>query len=119
MNQAGQVVGEGFAENLVHLSIVHLGSNRTTQLSLHSTECALNIRPLMIVLQELILLVVEEMLELPPLLRSITCRVDLERNVRDSSNRRNHVEVIIAQVGFVGGHVDHIEVFRRCLYQSR
>src|ERR1700735_654505 len=59
-NEAAQVVTEDLSKNLVHLRVLRLGANARAKLGLNHMKNGFNIRPLMVVRQELLAIISEK-----------------------------------------------------------
>src|ERR1700761_3665990 len=93
LNENTEIVADDLAENLVHLSDWRLGSNGRAKLRLNHREGALDVRTLVIALQELAPIELVKVEHLAPQFRTFTGRVALERNVRNRPGVHNHLQV--------------------------
>src|SRR5262245_35044925 len=103
LHEDTEVMTNNLAQHLVHLRCRFLRPQRPSKLRFHHRKSALDIRPLVVVLQKFVAVELEAMPHLSPRSRSITLRVDLERNVRHSASVANYVHAQLREVTFVGG----------------
>src|SRR5580698_8970482 len=117
-NEAAQVVTEDLGENLVHLRVLRLSANARAKLGLDHVKNGFNIRPLMVVRQELLAVIGEELIHTPPQLPA-TLRhagpsfpvpiptprvvVRLERYQRERACADDSVKVVVAYIRAISG----------------
>ena len=118
MDESADIVGERLAEDLVAHSDFVSGPHRAAELRLHHAHHGLDVRSLVVMLEEFLTLVLEQETPiLPDLARTRALRVDLEHDVGIGAGRGDHLVVPDAGVPFVCVDLVDVEVPHRRVEQ--
>ena len=112
-------MADHLAQHLVDLGRRRLGPDRSTKLTLQHRERAFDIRPLVMVRQELLPVELEVVVHLRPDLASVVRDGSrLERDIRGGPQGINQLHVSLAQVALVGRHFGKLKPLCRAFHQS-